>query len=154
MKLYLVQHGDSKPEEVDPSRGLTDKGRRDVGKVAAFIKPLSLSVKTVWQSGKTRATQTAEILAPALAGSPQVTKHAGIAPMDPVRPIAAEIVEIAEDLMVVGHLPFMAKLASLLAAGSEDAGVVAFQQGGVVCLERDDKGVWRIRWMVVPELLA
>lgn len=153
MKLYLVQHGEAKPEEADPQRGLTDKGRRDVGKVAAFIKPLSLSVKTVWQSGKTRATQTAEILAPALAGSPQVTQHAGIAPMDPVGPIAAEIAEIADDLMVVGHLPFMGKLTSLLAAGSEDADVVAFQQGGLVCLERDDKGAWRIRWMVAPDLI-
>jgi phosphohistidine phosphatase len=54
--------------------------------------------------------------------------------------------------MIVGHLPFMEKLASLLVAGSEDADIVAFQMGGVVCLERDDVGVWRVRWMVTPDM--
>jgi len=154
MRLYLVQHGESKPEEVDPQRGLTDKGRADVRKVAAFLKPLSLPVKAVWQSGKTRATQTAEILAPVLTGSPPVVQHAGIAPMDQVGPISEEIGRTSDDLMIVGHLPFMGKLVSLLAAGSESADVVAYQQGGVVCLERDDKGIWRIRWMVIPDALA
>ncbi len=153
MRLYLVQHGESNPEEVDPQRGLTDKGRADVEKVAAFLKPLSLTVQAVWQSGKNRATQTAETLARALAGSQPVVQHAGLAPMDPVGPIANAVSNISEDLMIVGHLPFMGKLASLLAAGSETADAVAFRQGGIVCLERDDKAVWRIRWMVTPDLL-
>ena len=64
MRLYLVQHGQAKSEELDPQRGLTEQGVQDVERLAAFLKPLSLAVQVVWHSGKTRAAQTAEILAP------------------------------------------------------------------------------------------
>ena len=30
MRLYLVQHGEAKPEEEDPERPLTDRGASDV----------------------------------------------------------------------------------------------------------------------------
>ncbi len=57
--------------------------------------------------------------------------------------------------MVVGHLPFMGRLASRLVAGSEEANVAAFQPGTVACLERaDDGGGWALAWMVRPELLG
>ncbi len=61
--------------------------------------------------------------------------------------------------MVVGHLPFMGRLAAYLVAGSEDAVVAAFQPGTVVCLERadgdeDGGGGWALAWMVRPELLG
>jgi phosphohistidine phosphatase len=154
MNLYLVQHGEANPEAVDPSRGLSAKGQADVKKVAAFLKPLHLSVQGVRQSGKKRAAQTAEILAQALSSAEGVAQYSGLAPMDPVEPVKREVESDApRDYMLVGHLPFMAKLASLLVAGSEDADVVAFRNGGVVCLERDDKGTWRVLWIVTPDIL-
>jgi len=154
MRLYLVQHAESKPEAEDPSRGLTEKGEADVKKVAAFLKPLGLNVAAIWHSGKTRAAQTAEILAQAVSATQGIIKRDGLAPLDPVQPIQEEVSRSSEDLLVVGHLPFMGKLASALAAGSESADAVAFQQGGVVCLERDDKGAWRVRWAVTPEVVG
>jgi phosphohistidine phosphatase len=154
MRLYLVQHAESKPEAEDPNRGLTDKGETDVKKVAAFLKPLGLSVAAIWHSGKTRAVQTAEILGQAVSASQGLSKHEGLAPLDPVQPIQEEVSRVLDDLMLVGHLPFMGKLASALTAGSDSADAVAFQQGGVVCLERDDKGGWRVRWAVPPELVG
>lgn len=155
MRLYLVQHGEANPEGVDPSRGLSEKGKADVKKVAEFLKTLQLCVKAVWQSGKTRATQTAELLAQSLVSADGVVQHAGLAPLDSVHPIREEVEQDANlHYMIVGHLPFMGKLASLLVAGSEDADVVAFQMGGVVCLERDDKAVWRVLWMVTPNMFV
>jgi phosphohistidine phosphatase len=153
MKLYLVQHGESKPKDVDPGRGLTDKGFADVRKVADFLKPLQAGVKAVWHSGKTRAQQTAEILTDVVgAGDFQVRE--GLAPNDPVDPMKDELARAHDDLMIVGHLPFLGKLASILVAGSELADVVAFRQGGIVCLERHEEGAWRVRWMVTPEILG
>jgi len=153
MRLYLVQHGEANPEDVDPSRGLSAKGQADVRKVAEFLKSLQLCVKAVQHSGKTRAAQTADILARSLASADGVVQHAGLAPMDAVEPIRNEMKhDPSLHYMLVGHLPFMGKLASLLVAGSESADVVAFQMGGVVCLERDDKGKWRVRWMVTPDM--
>ena len=154
MKLYLVQHAESKSEKMDPARGLSEKGQADVKKVAAFLKTLRLVVEAIWHSGKTRAVQTAGILGQAVSAKQGVIQQNGLAPLDPVQPIQEKISQVSEDLMIVGHLPFMGKLASSLAAGSESADAVAFRQGGVVCLERDDQGTWRVRWAVTPDLLG
>ena len=153
MKLYLVQHGEAKSKDEDPDRHLTEKGLRDVESVAAFVKPLGLSAGAVWHSGKARARQTAEALGQAFTARDGVVEHAGLAPNDPVEPARDEIERVTEDLAIVGHLPFMSKLASLLIAGSGSAGVVAFRQGGVVCLERGGDGSWSVLWAVAPELL-
>jgi phosphohistidine phosphatase len=141
MRLYLVQHGEAKSKDADPDRHLTDRGSRDVEKVAAFLEPLKLGVSAVRHSGKTRAAETAEILAGALAAEEGVVERAGLAPNDPVEPLGNELAEVSEDLMIVGHLPFMDRLASLLVAGSESVGAIAFRNAGVVCLERaEDPG--------------
>jgi phosphohistidine phosphatase len=151
VKLCLVQHGEAKPKDVDPDRHLIDTGERDARKVAAHLASCAVTVGRVWHSGKARAQQTAEILAEALGGA--VTQRDGLAPKNDVGPIAEEFAAAREDLMVVGHLPFLGKLASLLVAGDEDAGVVAFQYAGVVCLERADHD-WAVRWMLVPDLVT
>jgi len=41
MQIYLVQHGESKPEEIDPERTLTESGSRDVHKIADFLRTSS-----------------------------------------------------------------------------------------------------------------
>ena len=153
MRLYLVQHGQAKSEEIDPRRTLTEQGSQDVERLAGFLKALSLAVEQVWHSGKTRAVQTAEILAPTLAGKPKVVEQKGLAPNDPVEPIEAKLGQAQSDLMVVGHLPFLDRLASKLVTGKETAKVCTFQQGGLVCLEPAENNTWTVCWMVIPELL-
>ena len=153
MRLYLVQHGQAKSEELDPQRGLTEQGIQDVERLAAFLRPLSLAVQVVWHSGKTRAAQTAQILAPVPAGKPEVVQQKGLAPNDPVELIEAKLGQAQNDLMIVGHLPFLDRLASKLVAGKETAKVCAFQQGGLVCLQRAEDNTWSVCWMVIPELL-
>ena len=56
MYVYLVQHGESKSEEEDPQRRLTDKGIGEVQNVADFLRPLKLAVDAIWRSDKVRAT--------------------------------------------------------------------------------------------------
>lgn len=63
MKLYLVQHGEAKRKEEDPSRPLTNKGIKDAEKVAKYISKLEVKAKKIFHSGKLRAKQTAEIYA-------------------------------------------------------------------------------------------
>ena len=63
MRVYLVQHGESKSEEEDPQRRLTVKGIGEVQNVADFLRPLKLAVDAIWHSDKARAQQTGELLA-------------------------------------------------------------------------------------------
>lgn len=154
MKLYLVQHAQAESKEVDPQRPLTEQGRSDIRKVAAFIKPLNLKVENLWHSGKKRAVQTAEAIAEVVTVRKDTAVRNGLAPNDDVVPIKKEVEAARRDTMLVGHLPFMDKLASLLLTGSESAGTIAFKQAGIVCLEYSDENRWQFNWMITPELLA
>ena len=153
MKLYLVQHGDSLSKEIDPDRPLSDTGRRDVRRLAEFLTGKGIRVSRVLHSGKTRARETAALLARALAPEEQVEASSDLAPNDPTDWLAYEATQWDRDVLVVGHLPFMEKLVARLVARREDAGIVAYRQGSMVCLERGDDGRWTIAWMLRPELL-
>jgi phosphohistidine phosphatase SixA len=58
----------------------------------------------------------------------------------------------ARDVMIVGHLPFLGKLAALFITGSEANEIVEFY-GSIVCIERRDEGKLKIAWMITPALL-
>ncbi|UCE60023.1 MAG: phosphohistidine phosphatase SixA [Phycisphaerales bacterium] len=154
MRLYLVQHGDAVAKDVDPDRPLSEKGRADVERIAAFLSRAGVIVSELQHSGKTRAQQTAELLASAIGTGASCRSIAGIAPLDPVADFARIARDLASDTMVVGHLPFMGKLVSCLVLDDESTPCVAFQPGTVVCLERADGGDWSVAWMIRPELLG
>ena len=153
MKLYLVQHAKAASKEVDTERLLTEEGHGDIQKVAAFIKPLNLCVDYLWHSGKKRAAQTAELLAEVVEITKAQAAHDGLAPNDDVTALKDELMSLQQDIMVVGHLPFLSKLASLLLSGCESANTVAFKQAGIVCLECCEENQWQLDWMVTPELI-
>lgn len=154
MKLYLVQHGDSLPEEVDPERPLSERGRRDVARLAELLGQRGIRVRQIFHSGKTRARETAELLAAQVAPGTAVAAMSGISPNDPVEPIAERIKGWNDDTLVAGHMPFLGRFAALLFAGNREPMVVAFQPGSAVCLERAITGTWVMNWMLRPELLA
>jgi phosphohistidine phosphatase len=153
MNLYLVQHGESKSEEEDPERRLTDKGIGEVQKVAKFLSALRLSVTAVWHSGKPRARQTAELVAEAIGASDCIEQQEGLAPKDKVAPTKKALEQSSGDVMIVGHLPFLGKLVALLVTDDEGNEIVQFQFGSIVCLEQREGGRWRVAWMIRPALL-
>jgi len=153
MKLYLVQHAKAASKEVDPERPLTEEGRRDIQKVTAFIRPLNLCVDYLWHSGKKRAAQTAELLTEVVEITKSQAAHDGLGPNDDVTALKDELMSGQQDIMIVGHLPFLSKLASLLLSGCESANTVAFKQGGIVCLECCEENQWQLDWMITPQLI-
>src|SRR2546427_8916418 len=82
MDRYLVQHGEAKPEQEDPARPLSDRGRRDVERVAHAAGRSGVSVAEIVHSGKLRAQQTADLLAAALSPVGGLRAVAGLAPLD------------------------------------------------------------------------
>jgi phosphohistidine phosphatase len=115
---------------------------------------LGCQARDVWHSGKPRAKQTAELLQPALAPAGTVSEAPGLDPRDEARPLAQQLVHRTAALAIVGHMPHLTRLASILLADHEEEEVIDFQKGGVVALVRDDRHVWRVRWMVTPEILG
>lgn len=154
MNLYLVQHAEAKPESEDPERRLSERGRAEMGKTARFAaEHLAIRVPRILHSGKTRARETAEALAEALRPASGVEAADGLDPAADAKVWARRLADSREDVMLVGHLPHLARLASLLICGHEDKPVVAFQTGGIVHLRRDEAGRWSIGWLVVPGIL-
>ncbi len=153
MRLYLVRHGEAVSEEVNPERPLSQKGRVNVEKMGRFLRRAKLKVDLIWHSGKVRALETAQILGEALSVKDALVTRQGLAPLDPIELIENQLREREEDLMIVGHLPFLGKLASSLVSEPPSPGLITFQAGGVACLERLEEGSWRLEWMVNPGLL-
>ena len=154
MKLYLVQHGQAVPKQEDPGRPLSEQGREEVQRVAACLGEAGVRVVRVWHSGKLRATETAGILAGEVCSGKQVEMIKGIQPNDPVDEFASDADVWGEDTLVVGHLPFMSRLVSLLVAGDSKHELVHYTPGSVVCLQRDYTDRWVISWMLSPGLLG
>jgi phosphohistidine phosphatase len=151
MKVYLVQHGESEPEEVDPARPLSARGWHEAQSVAALAAKLKLGVYQIRHSGKTRAAQTADIFGEALSPPGGVVAVSGLNPNDDVNSVADMLTRENQTVMLVGHLPFLARLAGLLVAGNRDLPVIKFRYAAINCLEHEqDK--WQVAWIVTPEI--
>ncbi|MGF1612997.1 MAG: phosphohistidine phosphatase SixA [Gammaproteobacteria bacterium] len=153
MKLFLVQHGDAVIQEVDPQRPLSEQGKRDVETMARWLHQASVRADHVLHSGKRRAHQTAEMLAQVMTTGGSCSSLSGMAPNDPVEAVAATVAALSQDTVLVGHLPFMSRLASLLIGADPERGIVAFQPGSIVCLEKDRSGRFSVNWMLRPDVL-
>jgi phosphohistidine phosphatase len=154
MQLYLVQHGAAKSEAEDPQRQLTDAGAKTVERMAEYLASLPLHLDRVEHSGKERARQTAEIMAAHLHPAEGARQVAGLAPNDDIGPTRDRLQNESSSLMIVGHLPYLSRLLSVLLGVQPERTLVNFQMGGVVHLVREDNGEWRLRWILLPELLS
>jgi len=148
MNIYLVQHGEALSKEENIKRPLSEKGKDVVEKLANACAAYRVSPKQIYHSTKLRAKQTAEILGHQLGIS--LSEKVGLEPLDPVRPVYDEINSMESDVMIAGHLPFLERLVSLMLTGSEKNRPVLFQQGGLVCLTKDEENMWSIVWTVFP----
>ena len=153
MKLYLVQHGDAVSKDINSERPLSDMGKQDIARLASLIKHAAIRVERVVHSGKLRAQQTAEQLATVMAPGVSLATSEQMHPNDEVKNFDWHSLSGGQDLLLVGHLPFMAKLVSHLLSGAENTLLVAFQPGTMVCLELLQDSSWQINWMIRPECL-
>ena len=150
MPLFLVQHGVNLAKEKDPEKGLSDKGIEQTRLIANVAGNYKIPVEKIVHSGLTRAEQTAQILKTLLGVEQPVEQVEGIKPMDDVAAFASTI-DPCENLMVVGHLPFMERLVSHLICKHQDLLVYKFQNSGIVCLVTENNN-WFIKWTLNPDI--
>ncbi len=149
MRLYLVRHAEAKSKDEDPERPLTVRGRKQVTGIATSLwNSGAAPVKRILHSGKTRSLQTAEILTEHVAPKNGIRESDGLGPLEDPTIWAGRLSDLDEDLMLVGHLPHLGRLASLLLCGDEVEPVVAFAAAGTLCLERDETDNWTVQWMI------
>jgi phosphohistidine phosphatase len=153
--LYLMQHGEATTEAENPERPLTQAGRAAVERVSSRARAAGVHVAVCVHSGKLRAEQTAQVFVGQLGGQADVNARDRLAPTDPVAPTAQWLRTATEHdaIALIGHLPFLDRLASLLVAGDEGAQVVRFRMGGLTKLEPKDEGDgFTVAWVLPPEL--
>jgi phosphohistidine phosphatase len=153
MRVYLVRHGEATPETIDPEQPLSERGRDGVVRLAHHAAALHLGVTEIWHSPKLRARQTAEVLAEHLVPPRGRREMDWLTPMaDPS--IAAEALALADEpVMLVGHLPHLGRLASLLLVGDSAKGLLRFPNAALACLDRSEDG-WLLAGMLTPALLV
>jgi phosphohistidine phosphatase len=126
--IYLVRHGDTVPEERDPTRPLSEKGRAEVEATARALLKEKANIEEIWHSTKLRAKQTAEIIAQIL-GIKNVLEKEGLTPFDDPAPVAELLKAADKNILIAGHMPFLGELALLFGKS-----VMGFENGGVVVL--------------------
>jgi len=149
MDFYLVRHGTAKSESEDPQRPLSDRGQREVEEVGGAAAAKEVRISEILHSGKLRARQTAEILAQAIGPARGIRETRGLSPDDDPWILKAELDAAEEPLMLVGHLPHLGRLVSLLVAGDPDREIVDFPPAAVVCLSR--AAAWEVKWTLSPQ---
>ena len=165
MKIYLVQHGvnnpkeddpkEDDPKEDDPEKGLSEQGVCDVEKVAQFVSKMNLRFEAIFHSDKKRAIQTAEILGKYLKHSLGVHETDYLGANDDVTIWLDRLLCSDADPILIGHLPFLDRLASRLVAQDENKQVLFFQRGGMVCLEDTNNNEnFSVKWAVTPEMIS
>jgi len=158
MKLFLVRHGEATSKDQDPERPLTESGARSARKIAIMLgRARALQVAEIRHSTKLRAHQTAEIFAAQCASDARVTEMEGLEPTADVSAMAKQLSTADGDIMLVGHLPYLDRLASQLIAGDANREAFSFEASGVMCLARRDSNggpKWTVEWMLNPNLLA
>jgi len=146
MKLFLVRHGEYVPETVDPEKSLSEKGKEDIHKLGEKLKSQGFLVDIIYHSTKKRAEQTAQIISKDILTGNRISAEEGLNPDDDIKPWVEKIqnVEVGENLMIVGHLPFMEKLVAYLLTQDENKAIVEFFEGTTVILEKNADGKWII----------
>lgn len=150
--IYLVHHGEAADPSVDAQRPLTEAGRAVVERLAREASGRGVAPVEIWHSGKLRARQTGEAFRLACNPLAAFTMVRGLQPADPSDILADRLAGETRDLLLVGHMPHIARLLRrLLGRVGED---VAFPPHGVVALEPDPGGDptrWREAWRLGPD---
>lgn len=152
--VVLMRHGEAVEASVDPRRPLSDVGRANAEAVSGLLRGgLAESVEAVVHSGKARAEETAVILAGALGLEERIRRRSGLAPMDDPVPVLDELAAGGESLALVGHLPFMGRLASLMLTG--DPGRLAAIFADAACMVLVGSGrSWQLAAFINHEVVG
>jgi phosphohistidine phosphatase len=144
MTVHLVHHADALSPAIDPQRPLSSRGLRQVEWLAGAAAGAGVQPAAIWHSGKMRARQTAEAFLRRCAPFAEFRMVRGLRPDDPPDWIRDQLIGEERDVMLVGHMPNIAQLASALGAAD------VMPLNGIVSLERVGPTRYRESWRAGP----
>jgi phosphohistidine phosphatase len=125
--------------ENDSERPLTTKGERRMRRIAEGMQALGLSYDLMLSSPYLRAKQTAEIVAQVLSPANDVLLVETLTPEGNPRQVIEALRtdhRDREDVLLVGHEPYLSRLISTLLTGGPNLSVV-MKRGGLCALDVD-----------------
>ena len=130
MKLILVRHGDYNPSTIDPEEGLSKDGIEEVKELSRILDQKNHIPNKIYSSPKTRAFQTANLLANE---SIQVQTTPFLKGDQNPEAIINHIEEEGT-ILLVGHNPFMGELAALfdMQINFHTAGCIILDNGNLI----------------------
>ena len=139
MRVLLVHHADAVGPDVDPQRPLSSRGRAQAAELADAVAAIGFKPAAIWHSGKLRSRETAEAFFLACAPFADFRMIRGLRPDDPPEWLRDELAAETRDVLLVGHMPHIARLTAMLTAGA-----ASIPLHGMVGLEREENGAWRV----------
>jgi len=144
MTIYLVRHAEAEPTPQDDQRPLTPEGAAAARAVGEKLKRMGVKVTAIWHSPKLRALQTAQAIAKMLKPGKGLAEQSFLDPLDKPGPAARALRDAADagmaHIMVVGHLPHLARLAGKLLKWKRAVDRIDFSKPGVAIIERGKDG--------------
>lgn len=145
-----MRHGEAKPQNEDPRRPLSQRGRLEVEEVSRLAMVKRVRVHQILHSGKLRARETAEIMARCLQPPQGICEIRGLDPLEDPMIAKGELEAAQAPVMLVGHLPHLARLASLLLTGGpEQEEIVGLSPATMACLRWEES--WKLAWTLRPD---
>ncbi len=134
--LMLLRHAiaeDSSPSGRDEDRRLTSEGKRKLREVVAGMRALELPVDRILTSPLRRAVETAEIVAEACGAAEDFDRIPALAPGTGPDAVIAALADVGRPrgIVLVGHEPDLAGLASTLLTGTPGLLHMAFRKAGL-----------------------
>lgn len=143
--LFLVHHAQAADALVDTQRPLTLEGRVHADDLARRAHARGAKPEVIWHSGKLRARQTAEAMWRACNPLAELAAARGLQPDDPPLWMRDSVEGDQRDIMLVGHMPHMARLYRLLIGESTAHAAAEFPLHGAVALSMRGER-WQEAW--------
>ena len=161
MDIFILRHGiavepGTPGYENDSDRPLIPKGERRLRSAAAAMEKLNLSFDLILSSPFVRARETAEIVAGELKLKRRIEFFDGLVPGgNPKALIHAlnELKSAPENVLLVGHEPYLSRLISLLVSVGADATAIEIKKGSLCKLEVGELRhgqCARLAWLLTP----
>lgn len=130
MKLCLIRHGNAKDHNVDALRQLSDQGKREAKNAGDYCRSVSFKPQKIFHSELVRAKETASLVLGQLGTQLSLVEDKDLLPNSPISTWYNNLLYMEEDIMLVGHMPYMGIFAEELLDQP-----VGFPTGGVMIFE-------------------